>query len=143
MKKTIVAIIASAFVVGAVLTSCNTPAEKVANAQDNVVQANKELNDANQEYLTDIDNYKKEQLAKIEANNQSIAEYNKRKDNKKIEAKSEYNKKIADLEQENADMKKKLDDYKAEGKDKWEIFKEDFSRKMDELGKSIKNLSAK
>lgn len=40
-------------------------------------------------------------------------------------------------------MKKKLDDYKADGKDKWEQFKKDFSRDMDDLGNAFKDLTTK
>ena len=40
-------------------------------------------------------------------------------------------------------MKKRMDDYKADGKDKWEIFKAEFSHDMDDLGKSIKDFTAK
>jgi F0F1-type ATP synthase membrane subunit b/b' len=89
MKKTIFTMVASAFMLGAILTSCSTPAEKVEDAQDNVVKANEDLDEANQEYLADIENYKKEVAAKIEANNKSIAEFKARKDNKKKEAKAE------------------------------------------------------
>jgi hypothetical protein len=61
----------------------------------------------------------------------------------KKEAKADYNKRIAELEQKNSDMKKKLDDYKADGKDKWEQFKKDFSRDMDDLGNAFKDLTTK
>ncbi len=40
-------------------------------------------------------------------------------------------------------MKKKMENYKEEGKDKWEIFKAEFSHDMDELGKAFKDLTVK
>jgi hypothetical protein len=40
-------------------------------------------------------------------------------------------------------MKMKMDNYKEEGKDKWEIFKTEFSHDMDALGKSFKDLTVK
>src|ERR1035437_6875337 len=61
----------------------------------------------------------------------------------KKEAKAEYKKTIDKLEQKNSDKKKKLDDYKADGKEKWELFKTDFNKGMDEIGKSLKDLTAK
>ena len=50
MKKTILAIAASAFITGTILTSCSTPVEKVEDAQQNVNEANKDLNKANKKY---------------------------------------------------------------------------------------------
>ena len=54
MQKSITTIIASAFVAGVLLTSCNTPAQKVENAEDNVAQAHDELDNANAEYKADM-----------------------------------------------------------------------------------------
>ena len=60
-----------------------------------------------------------------------------------MEAKADYHNKIMELEQKNSDMKKKLDDYKTEGKQKWEIFKTEFSHDMDELGKAFNDFIVK
>jgi len=40
-------------------------------------------------------------------------------------------------------MKKKLDDYQLEGKDKWNLFKTEFSHNMEELGKAFNDLTIK
>ena len=53
------------------------------------------------------------------------------------------NKKIAELEQKNADTQKKLNEYKADSKEKWEMFKSEFNRDMDELGKAFSNMTVK
>jgi len=143
MKKTILLITSSALLFAGMLTSCYSSAEKVENAQDNVAEANKDLNIANQEYLADIEAYKKEATARIDANNQSIAEFNKRIESKKLDAKIDYQKKIAELDQKNSDLKKKLDNYKADGKDNWEKFKEEFSRDVENIGQAFKDLTVK
>ncbi|MES2286461.1 MAG: peptidase M23 [Bacteroidota bacterium] len=143
MKKSIFVITASAFISAAILTSCNSSAEKVENAQDKVTEATLDLEKANEEYLGDIENYRKETAAKIAANDKSIAEFNARVENEKNEAKADYKKKIAELEQKNSDIKKKMEEYKADGKEKWELFKTEFSRDMDELGKAFKDLTVK
>ena len=129
--------------VGAIMTSCNTPAQKVENAQDKVTEANQNLDKTNQEYLADIENYRKETADKITANNISIAEFKSRIENEKMEAKADYDNKIMELEQKNRDMKNKLDDYKTEGKEKWEIFKSEFSHDMVELGKAFNDFTVK
>ena len=141
MKKLILALAVFAIITGAILTSCNTPAEKVKDAQTNVTQANKDLDAANKEYLADIENYRKETADKITANDKSIVEFKARIEHEKKATKAEYNKKLTELEQKNSDLKKKLDDYKSDGKEKWETFKAEFSHDMDELGKAFKDLT--
>lgn len=143
MKKSILALATVAFITGSILTSCNTSAEKVENAQNNVSEANKDLDKANEEYMTDIENYRKETATKIAENDQSITEFNSRIENEKKEVNADYRKKIEELEQKNSDIKKKMDDYKMEGKEKWELFKTEFSHDMDELGKAFKDLTVK
>ena len=143
MKKSILILAISALITGAFLTSCNSPSKRVENAEDKVKEANQDLNKANEEYLADIESYRKEAADKIAANNRSIAEFNARIESEKKDAKADYKKRIAALEQKNSDMKKKMDDYKAEGKDKWKAFKIEFSHDLDEIGKAFKDLTVK
>ncbi len=143
MKKTILKVAAITFTVGAFLTGCNTPSEKVVNAEENVTEASKDLDKANKEYVEDIESCKKETAEKIEVNNKSIAEFKTRIEHEKKTAKADYNKKIAELEQKNTDMKNKMDDYKADGKENWEKFKKEFNHDMDELGTAFKDLTVK
>lgn len=143
MKNPTKKIAATTIIALSLLTSCNTPAEKVENAEETVIQANKELDAANEAYLKDVENYRIETATQIEANNKSISEFNSRIETEKKEVKADYKKKIAELEQKNSDMKKKMDDYKLEGKDKWEMFKAEFSRDMSELGKAFSDLTVK
>mgnify|MGYP003530308073 FL=1 len=72
-----------------------------------------------------------------------IADFKSRIANEKKAVKDEYNKKIAELEQKNADTQKKLNEYKADSKEKWEMFKSEFNRDMDELGTALSNLTVK
>jgi hypothetical protein len=143
MKKTILALAAGTFIAGAFLTSCNTPSQKVENAQENVAQANQELEQANKEYLEDMASYRIETANRIAANGESIKEFNARIARDKRAANAEYKKKMADLEQKNSDMKMRMDNYKEEGKDKWFIFKAEFNHDMDEMGKAFKDLAVK
>jgi len=137
VPRVVIILMASAFIA----TGCSTSAEKVNNAEDKVALANKNLNDANAEYIADMEAYRKETAAKIAANNASIAAFNARIESDKKEAQAEYKKKITALEQKNTDMKKRLEDYKANGKDKWQAFKEEFSHDMAELGQAFKDLT--
>lgn len=143
MKKSILCLATSAFIAGEIFTSCNTPAQKVENAQNNVTEANLDLNKANEEYLEDIEKYRKETADKIAANNLSISDFNARIENEKKEAKTDYKKKLAVLENKNNDIKKRMEDYQAEGKEKWELFKAEFNHDMNELGLALKDLGVK
>lgn len=143
MKKLNGSIIASLFIAATLFTSCkeNTPAEKVLNAEEKVAEANQDLEDANEQYLIDIQNYRTQTSAEITANEQSIAEFKLRIKSQKAAAKADYEKKIAELEQKNTDMKLKMDGYQATGKENWENFKIEFSRDMTALGQAFKDLT--
>lgn len=143
MQKSILIITACAILTGANLTSCNTPAQKVDSAQNDVAEAKEDLKEAREEYLMEIENYRKETAARIDANNQSITEFNERIKDEKNEAKAGYEKQIAELEQKNNNLEKRMDDYKADGKDNWVIFKKEFNKDMDNLGQAFKDLTVK
>src|SRR5438105_33508 len=98
MKKSILTLAAIVFMAAMTLTSCNSPAKKVEEAQKNVKEANKDLAKANEEYLADIESYRKETADKIAANDRSIAEFNSRIKEQKREAAADYKLKIAKLE---------------------------------------------
>lgn len=143
MKKSIMQFTASALSVAFIAISCASPAEKVEKAQDQVVEANNNLDTAIKNYQDDINNYRIETASRIAENELAIAKFNVKIANERKEARDEYLKKLAMLEQRNKDMKIKLADYKDDGDSKWKTFKAEFSKEMDDLGKSIKDLTTK
>ena len=108
-----------------------------------MVEAHEDLDKANETYLADVATYRIETADKINANNQSIIEFNERIEHEKKDAKADYKKKISELETKNSDMKKRLEEYKVDSKENWEIFKTEFNYDMDELGKAFKDLTVK
>jgi hypothetical protein len=143
MKKSIVQFAVSACSVAFIAIGCSSPAEKVEKAQEQVVEANNNLDTAIKNYQADINAYRIETANRIAANELAIANFNEKIANEKKEAKADYLKKIAALEKRNADMKIKLAEYKEDGDDKWKTFKAEFNKEMDDLGKSIKDLVTK
>lgn len=143
MKKITLFIAAMAFISFGIFQACNTPSQKVENAQDDVTDAKEDLADANREYLEDVEAYRKHSADKIAENDRSIALFNERIQDEKDEARAEYKIKIAKLEAKNSDLKKKMADYKISSKENWEEFKAEFSRDMDELGTAFKDLTVK
>ncbi len=143
MKKSILAIAATTFITAAIVTSCNTASQKVKNAEENVIEANKDLDKANEDYLNDVEVYKVLTAEKIKANNEAIADFKLKIENEKKDVKEDHNRKLQELEQRNIELKKSLGEYKLDGKEKWEIFKAEFNHDMDELGKAFKDFSIK
>lgn len=125
------------------LVSCNNSSEKVKNAEEAVTKADSNLVNANQEYLTEIENYKKETAEKIATNDKSIVEFKARVAQEKKSARADYLAKVEALEKKNSDLKKRMDDYKADSKEKWDMFKTEFNHDMEEIGKSFNDLTVK
>jgi hypothetical protein len=143
MKKLILIGFIFLYINSSLVMSCTTPAEKVEKAQAKVDKANGVLDAVNDAYLTDIETYRKGAFDKIVANDLAIKEFRARIEAQKRDAKANYVKKITELEQKNTDLKKKMDDYKASNKEKWDIFKAEFSHDMDALGQAFKDLTVK
>lgn len=141
VKKGKVLAIAIAIGTAIIITGCNSPAEKVEKAENDVQKAERALDEANAEYQEDIKNYRKETRARIEANNRSIEKFNERIENGKKEVKAEYKEQIAELEQKNTEMKKRLNEFKADTKEEWLSFKAEFNEDMDDLGMALQNFT--
>lgn len=143
MKKLIFTLGAAVLLAGAIFTSCNTAAEKVDKAEDKSIKADEDYNNAKEAYLTDIENFKIETNAKIDANKKMIADFKVKIATSKKDAQVYYQEQIVILEQKNIAMKEKLDAYKENGKDNWESFKTEFSKDMNDLGEAFKNFTVK
>ncbi len=143
MKKIVFAFSLFTLIGSSVLIGCKSSADKVESAQEDVKEAKENLTDANNAYLTDLENYRKEEAEKIAANNASVEKFKARIIHDKTTATADYEKRITELEKKNTDMKKKLDDYKADSKESWEQFKTEFNHDMDELGVAFKDLTVK
>ncbi|MDP2387811.1 MAG: peptidase M23 [Bacteroidota bacterium] len=141
MKKIVLTLAAFVLITGTIFTACNTPSEKVENAEINAQKANDDLNTAKEEYANEVAEYRQEIADKIEANEKSIAEFKVKTENQKKEAKADYQKKITELEEKNSAMKMKMNDYKETSKDEWKKFKTEFEHDMTELGIAFANLS--
>jgi len=150
MKRTIFILsVTIALMAGVIFTSCQSTAQKQDAAQAKVQEARQDLNaakqDANaigQELATAEEwrIFKSESEVKIKDNEIRIGEL-KVKMSKPGETFDElYAKKIANLEQQNRDMRARLIAYE-NSQSNWETFKREFNHDMDELGKALKDLT--
>lgn len=143
MKKSILTFPATILTVAILVISCSSPEEKVENAENKVVEANVKLDSAIKNYQEDMTAYRMETANRIIANQKTIADFNTKITKLKKEKREEYLEDIAELDKKNTEMKDKLNSYKDNGSDKWKSFKMEFSKEMDDLGKSIKDLTTK
>ena len=148
MKKIISKLAIASLMAGIVFSGCQSAAKKVENAekdlqnaQNNVVDARQDLYKATKDSLTEYQIFKNESQQKISAHEKSIAEFKARIAAEKQENKVAYEKKIAELENKNSDLKRKLEEYKEDGQTKWTEFKSKFSHDMSELGQAFKNFT--
>ena len=74
------------------------------------------------------------------ADDQWMLHFEEKMEKAGAKTKAKYNQEVVELEQKNRDLKKQLEEYKDEGESKWQEFKTTFSREMDAVGKTMKDL---
>ena len=150
MKTAIFNFCAALLMAGTVLTSCQSSATKVENANDKVDAANDKVDAAkdqvelaqqelNQAIKDSIRLFKEAAEAKIQANEQNIAEFKVRiaKENNEVRIRDE--RKLADLEQQNREMRQNLANFKEAQRDQWLSFREKFNRDMEKQQRAFKD----
>jgi hypothetical protein len=133
MKTEKIMLAAFACVAGAVLSSCQSKEQKLENAQENVVKANDDLAQAQNEYREEQENMLRENEKDIEAYRASLK-------NEKEEMRVKYERRVDSLEERNKELRARLDGYNDKTSDKWESFKREFNHDMGELKGSLKDL---
>jgi len=143
MKKTIITLaVSSMLIAGSVFTSCKSPAQKENAAQQDLNEAQNEVNAEAQQVATAEEwaAFKIEADAKIQDNEVRIAELKVKLNKPGKILDPIYKKRIETLEEQNRDMKARLDVYEKNNSD-WESFKREFNHDMDELGQALKDLT--
>lgn len=125
------------------LSNCkNSPSEKaegVETAKENLNIAEQGYVDAVIDSTNEYARYKLESEKNLKANDLKIAELKANLNAKKANDRTNFEIKLNELEQKNTRLKASIADYKESDKNKWEIFKTNFKKDMDELGKAISN----
>ena len=126
------------------IAGCNSPkqkAEKLENAEENVIEAQQELNEAVIDSTNEYDRFKAESEAKLIANDVKIAALKDQLKADKKEIRTKYEKQLTELEQKNAKLKSNIGEYKETDKSNWEKFKVNFNEDLDALGKAISGIA--
>lgn len=127
--------------------SCkNSPEAKeneLEEAKEEVVSAENDLEEAKADSIANFVAFKNSINLKIEENEakiQALVKNNKASKNKNTDL---YTKELEKLQERNLELKKKVIDYEYGPKVKWELFKVEVNKDIDELGKSISNMAEK
>ena len=126
------------------IAGCNSQkqkAEKLENAEENVIEAQQELNEAVIDSTNEYDRFKAESEAKLIANDVKIAALKDQLKTDKKEIRTKYEKQLTELEQKNAKLKSNIAEYKETDKSNWEKFKVSFNEDLDALGKAISGMA--
>jgi phosphoenolpyruvate-protein kinase (PTS system EI component) len=132
-------IAAVALLLSASFIGCNSPSQKVEQADANVAEAKKDLVQAQNEYAVELSNFKQETDKTISANEKKIYDIRIRMEKDKLSAKEEYKRLISELEQKNSALKQRMDSYQDESQVKWDLFKTEFNKDMNDLQESLNN----
>jgi outer membrane murein-binding lipoprotein Lpp len=137
---TIVAVIIAVTMVA----GCNSPEQKVENAQENLNKAEQDLTKKQVDSANDYQVMKTYWENQMNDNERKIEELQTEKSDKKVEVEKSYNAKIADLRRQNDEMRTKMNNYQYSTADtKWNEFKDGFNKDMKKLGDDITDLKDK
>ncbi len=139
-KQTIYNAIAVGMVLaGTILSGCNNPSKSESNAsygKDTIPKIDSLT------YTNDMNTYKERMNDTLATIDKKMDDFKAKMKHEGNEAKADYKKAIADLDEQRKELKKKLDEYSDKGKDKWEDFKKGFNNDMDTLSKKFKDLTS-
>lgn len=122
--------------------SCESSTDKVKDEQENVREANKDLEEAKRENEEDIAKFREEQLIAIAENEKSIQDF-KIKIALDKKASAQYKDEIANLEMKNQMLSQKMDGFKSSTDEKWESFKTEYKHDMESFMEAFKDLTTK
>jgi hypothetical protein len=150
MKKIFIPLALTLFATGTIFTGCESSAQKVENAEENVANAQVKLDQARIDSAAEYEKAKVEWAQQIANNDKTLADYKIKIANEKSEQKAKDEAKLDELQKRNDGMKAKMSEYKEDGKDAWANFKTDFNKgvadfdeDMTEFGNSLANLGKK
>lgn len=143
MKSNIMKLTLFAILITGLMMSCNeSPGERVEEAEENVVKAQQELEEARQDSIEYV-SYRSDAERKLDANDQKIADLKQRKRTASKEVEDQYDREIEALDKRNKELRDNIDTYQSAGRDRWESFKYSFNENMNDLENSISNLFKK
>jgi hypothetical protein len=145
MKTFILKTVLTASIIGFFMTSCNnSPTAKESNleqAKQDVIDAQAELDQAENDSISNFNTYKKSIQLKLVENQELIRDL-KIKISSKAKVERDIDQvEINRLESRNTELKLKIENYELGPEQRWALFKVDLNNELDDLGKSISSMA--
>ena len=144
MKKSIGLLVASLLLAGTTFTSCKSDAEKVEDAQEDVVDAKEnemdaqqDLNEAKYENASDYMQFKEATKLVIAENETRIAEFKVKIKAESAEKQKMYQEKIDAIEKRNDQLEEDIDDFKDDASENWNDFKNRIEKSKNDIEADI------
>ncbi len=141
MKKKIVFSLVLAVLVSISIASCNkspkAKEEVLIDAKQDVETAKEDLDEATSDSIVEFNKYKSSIQIKLAENEKVISDLIASIKAEDRKTQTLYNKQLENLQLRNTELKLKIETYKQGPTQKWELFKLDFNKELDKLGKSI------
>ncbi len=138
MKHSISILAAFVLTAGIIFSGCDSPSNKMQNAETSVIEANRDLEMAKSEVEAELGIYRAENADRIKDYNRKIGEIRTKINSEAdIEVKNRLENKLADYESIHRELKREIDNYKISGRESWDNFKDSFSSRMNDLGDSL------
>jgi basic membrane lipoprotein Med (substrate-binding protein (PBP1-ABC) superfamily) len=138
MKHSISLLAILSLIAGIILSGCETPSNKMQDAETSVIEANRDLEIAKSEVEAEIKMYRAKNDERIMEFNRTIGEIKKKLENESdTDVKDRVEEKLAEYEATHRELEREMDNYKATGRENWDDFKDSFSSRMNDLGDSL------
>ncbi len=143
MRKGIFTLAATVCIVGTMICSCQSQADKVRNAEDKLQDANEKqeaaVRNLDQALRDSIQHFRKESEESLNANERSIEEYRVKIAAEKSGTRARDERRLASLEQQNSDMRKNLEAFNDTQRDKWDSFRLRFKHDMEDHARAMRD----
>ncbi|PKD44332.1 hypothetical protein [Rhodohalobacter barkolensis] len=125
-------------IAGFILSGCDSPSNKMQDAETSVIEANRDLEMAKSEVEAELKMYRAENDERIIEFNRTIGEIEQKIEKESdMDTKVRMEKNLAEYQTTHRELEREMDNYKASGRDNWDNFKDSFSSRMDNLGDSL------
>ncbi len=121
-----------------VLSGCDSPGNKMQDAETSTIEANRDSEIASGEVEADLRIYRAENSERFMEFERTIDDIEQKIENESDnEVREELEAKLEEVKDSHSELKREMDNYEASGKENWEEFKNSFSDRMDDLGDSL------
>lgn len=140
MKYSIFMVSTITLIAAFVLSGCDSPSNRMENAETSVIEANRDLEMAETEVEADLLLFKAENEDQIMEYNRTISEIKQKIENESdMDVRVNLERKLDEYEVSLRSLNSEMNNYQASGSENWDEFKDSFSNRMDDLGDSLDN----